>query len=219
MSFFDQGVERGGFEEGIGVAVERMLAGPEFLFLTEKVPANIAEGELYSLPDLEMASRLSFFIWSSIPDEELLSVAESGKLKNPKVLEQQVRRMLDDPRSIALVKNFASQWLTLGKLNVAAPDIDIFPYFDDNLREAFRTETELFIDHVMREDKPLLEMLTADYTFINERLAGHYGISDIYGNHFRKVMLEDESRGGLLGQGSILTVTSLRKPDSTYHSR
>lgn len=208
MSFFDQGVERGGFEEGIGVAVERMLAGPEFLFLTEKVPTNIAEGELYTLPDLEMASRLSFFIWSSIPDEELLSVAESGKLKNPKVLEQQVRRMLDDPRSIALVKNFASQWLTLGKLNVAAPDIDIFPYFDDNLREAFRTETELFIDHVMREDKPLLEMLTADYTFINERLAGHYGISDIYGNHFRKVMLEDESRGGLLGQGSILTVTS-----------
>lgn len=208
MGFFDQGVAKGGFEEGIGVAIERMLAGPEFLFIAEKVPANLAEGELYTLPDLEFASRLSFFIWSSIPDDELLSAAESGNLKDPRVLEQQVRRMLDDPRSIALTKNFASQWLTLGKLNVAAPDIDIFPYFDDNLREAFRTETELFIDHIMREERPLLEMLMADYTFINERLAGHYAIPNVYGNHFRMIKFEDERRGGLLGQGSILTVTS-----------
>ncbi len=208
MGFFDQGVANGGFEQGIGVAIERMLAGPEFLFITEKVPVNVAKGEIYDLPDLELASRLSLFIWSSIPDEELLAAAESGELNDPKVLEKQVRRMLDDPRSIALVKNFASQWLTLGKLNVAAPDIDIFPYFDDNLREAFRTETELFIDHIMREERPLMEMLTADYTFLNERLAGHYGIDGIFGNHFRKVALDGEGRGGLLGQGSILTVTS-----------
>ncbi|NNE36840.1 MAG: DUF1592 domain-containing protein, partial [Gammaproteobacteria bacterium] len=208
MGFFDQGVTKSGFEEGIGVAIERMLAGPEFLFITEKVPANVADGEIYNLPDLELASRLSFFIWSSIPDEELLAAAESGELSDPGLLEKQVRRMLADPRSIALVKNFASQWLTLGKLNVAAPDIDIFPYFDDNLREAFRTETELFIDHIMREERPLMEMLTADYTFLNERLADHYGIEGIFGNHFRMVDLDGEGRGGLLGQGSILTVTS-----------
>ena len=209
MNFYDQGKAKKGFEEGIGLAIERMLAGPEFLFITEKVPNNVTEDELYELPTLELASRLSFFLWSSIPDDELLSIAESGKLKNPEVLEYQVQRMLEDSRSMALVKNFAAQWLTLGKLNVAAPDIDIFPYFDDNLRESFRKETELFLDFNLRKNRPLLELLTADYTFLNERLARHYGIPNIYGNHFRKVALDDdETRGGLLGQGSVLTVTS-----------
>jgi hypothetical protein len=208
LDFYHQGHARGGFEEGIGMATERMLAGPEFLFIAEKLRGGIKPGDIYQISDLEMASHLSFFLWSQIPDNELLSLAEEGKLKDPDVLEQQVRRMLADPRSRALVKNFAAQWLTLDKLNVAAPDIEIFPYFDENLRESFRTETELFIEHVMREERPLLELLTADYTFINERLAEHYEIPDVYGNHFRKVSLPDDSRGGLLGQGSILTVTS-----------
>ena len=208
LEFYRQGREDDGFEAGIGLAIERILAGPEFLFIAERMPAGSAPGELYHIPDLELASKLSFFLWSQVPDEELLSVAEAGHLSRPDVLEQQVRRMLDDPRSRALVENFAAQWLTLGKLNVAAPDIEIFPYFDENLREAFRRETELFIEYVMRAERPLLELLIADYTFVNERLARHYGMSGIYGNHFRKVSLPDNTRGGLLGQGSILTVTS-----------
>ncbi|MDH3532928.1 MAG: DUF1592 domain-containing protein [Gammaproteobacteria bacterium] len=208
LGFYRQGQQRGGFEEGVGAAIERILAGPEFLFIAERVPENVPPGELYAVSDLELASRLAFFIWSQIPDEELLDLAESGQLQDADVLEQQVRRMLDDPRSRALVENFAAQWLTLGKLNIAAPDIEIFPYFDENLRQAFRKETELFIDHVLRQERPLLELLTADYTFVNERLAKHYQIPDVYGNHFRKVKLPDDERGGLLGQGSILTVTS-----------
>ncbi|MGY8813814.1 MAG: DUF1592 domain-containing protein [Gammaproteobacteria bacterium] len=208
LDFYRQGQRKNGFEAGIGIAIERILAGPEFLFLTENVPQSVSPDEVYPLSDLELASRLSIFLWSQIPDDELLTIAESGKLKNPGVLEQQVKRMLDDPRSLALVENFAAQWLTLGKLNVAAPDIEIFPYFDDNLRESFKKETELFIQHILREDRPLLEILTADYTFINERLAKHYEIPNIFGNHFRKVNLPDNTRGGLLGQGSILTVTS-----------
>jgi hypothetical protein len=208
LDFYRQGQQKNGFEAGIGIAIERILAGPEFLFLTEKVPQSTTPGEIYPISDLELATRLSIFLWSQIPDEELLTIAVSGKLKNPGVLEKQVKRMLDDPRSLALVKNFAAQWLTLGKLNVAAPDIEIFPYFDDNLRESFRKETELFIQHILREDRPLLEILTADYTFINERLAKHYDIPNVFGNHFRKVILPNNTRGGLLGQGSILTVTS-----------
>jgi hypothetical protein len=208
LEFYRQGQQKGGFEAGVGVAIERILAGPEFLFIVERVPEDMAPGELYRISDLELASRLSFFLWSQIPDEELLGIAESGQLRNPHVLEQQVRRMLDDPRSVALVKNFAAQWLTLGKLNIVAPDIEIFPYFDENLRQSFRKETELFIEHVLRQERPLLELLTADYTFINERLAKHYDVPDVYGNHFRKVSLPPEFRGGLLGHGSILTVTS-----------
>lgn len=208
LGFYEDGQQRGGFEAGIGAAVERILAGPEFLFITESIPDAANPGDLYRLSDFEMASRLSFFLWSQIPDDELLAVAESGQLRETNVLLQQVRRMLDDPRSVALVENFAAQWLTLGKLNIAAPDIEIFPYFDDNLRQAFRKETELFIEHILREDRPLLELLTANYTFINERLAKHYDIPNVFGDHFRKVTLSDETRGGLLGQGSILTVTS-----------
>lgn len=208
LEFYREGQSTSDFEAGIGLALERILAGPEFLFITETVPEDAEPGELYQLSDLELASRLSFFLWSQIPDDELLSVAEAGHLRDPVVLEQQVRRMLGDPRSRALVENFAAQWLTLGKLNVAAPDTEIFPYFDENLRQAFRKETELFIEHVLRQERPLLELLTADYTFVNERLARHYQIPGVYGNHFRKVTLPDETRGGLLGQGSILTVTS-----------
>lgn len=208
LGFYEDGRQKGGFEEGIGTAVERVLAGPEFLFITESVPDDAGPGDLYQLSDFELASRLSFFLWSQIPDEELLGFADSGRLRDPAVLRRQVHRMLDDPRSVALVENFAAQWLTLGKLNIAAPDIEIFPYFDDNLRLAFRKETELFIQHILREGRPLLELLTANYTFINERLAKHYQIPNVFGNHFRKVNLSDETRGGLLGQGSILTVTS-----------
>ena len=208
LEFYRQGLLDGGFEAGIGAAVERVLAGPEFLFIAERVPDDVSPGELYAVSELELASRLSFFIWSQIPDGELLDLAESGQLQDPDALERQVRRMLDDPRSLALVENFAAQWLTLGKLNIAAPDIEIFPYFDENLRQAFRKETELFIEHVLRQERPLLELLTADYTFVNERLAKHYQIPVVYGNHFRKVQLPDDKRGGLLGQGSILTVTS-----------
>jgi len=208
MGFFRQGQQQGGFDEGIGHAIERILAGPRFLFVTEYVPENTGAGELYRIPDVELATRLSLFLWSSIPDEELLALAESGQLANPEMLANQVKRMLDDPRSRTLVDNFASQWLTLNRLNVAAPDNEIFPYFDDNLRQDMRRETVHFFEYIFRNNRPILELLDADYTFMNERLAQHYGIPDIYGNHFRKVTLGGETRGGLLGHGSILTVTS-----------
>ena len=208
LGFYRQGQRDKGFEAGIGMAIERMLAGPEFLFLAERVPEDVASGSVYRISDMELATRLSLFLWSSIPDDELLSIAEAGRLSEPAILEQQVRRMLDDPRSNAMIDNFAAQWLNLGKLNVAAPDIELFPYFEDNLRRALQTETKLFFEYVFRNDRPLLELLDADYTFVNERLARHYGIPDIYGNHFRKVSLANMPRGGLLGQGSILTVTS-----------
>jgi hypothetical protein len=151
---------------------------------------------------------VALFLWRSLPDDELLRLAAAGRLSEPRILEQQVRRMLGDPRSETLVSGFAAQWLGLGKLNVTQPNTDLFPYFEDNLREAFRKETELFFDYVLRNDRPLLELLDADYTFVNERLARHYGIPGVYGSHFRKVGLPDDRRGGLLGQGSILTVTS-----------
>ena len=163
----------------------------------------------YRVSDLELASRLSFFLWSSIPDDELLNVASAGKLHEPAVLERQVRRMLADARSRALVDNFAAQWLHLRNLDSITPDMRLFPDFDDNLRQAFRQETELFVDSILREDRSVLDLLRADYTFVNERLAKHYGIPHVYGSHFRRVALdEDSERGGLLRQGSILTVTS-----------
>lgn len=207
MGLYRQAADSG-FESGIGLAIERILAGPEFLFIIERAPSNIGENETFKLSDLELATQLSLFLWSSIPDDELLAVAESGRLSEPVILRQQVQRMLDDPRSIALVENFAAQWLQLRSLNAAAPNDDLFPYFDDNLLEAFKTETELFFDYILRNDRPLLELIDADYTFVNDRLARHYGIPDIHGSHFRKVSLTDPTRGGLLGQGSILTLTS-----------
>jgi hypothetical protein len=207
MDFYRQGNSKG-FEEGIGLAIERMLAGPEFLFIVVEQSEEINEGEIFRISDLELATQLSFFLWSSIPDDELLILAESGRLSDPEVLPQQVSRMLNDQRSDALVTNFASQWLQLGILNAAAPNGDLFPYIDDNLLRAFQKETELFFEYILEKDRPLLELLDANYTFVNDRLARHYGIPNIYGSHFRKVSLQGTNRGGLLGQGSILTLTS-----------
>ena len=208
MSFYRAGRSEGDFEAAIGTALERILVGPEFLFRIERDPADVAPDATYRISDLELASRLSFFLWSSLPDDELLGVAESDRLHDPAVLEQQVRRMLADSRSKALVNNFAGQWLFLRNLPSVSPDPEVFPYFDDNLREAFQRETELFFESLLREDRSVLELLNADYTFLNERLAQHYGISNIHGSHFRRVPLSDENRRGLLGHGSILTVTS-----------
>jgi hypothetical protein len=186
------------------------LVGPEFLFRVERDPANLAPNTVYRLSDLELASRLSFFLWSSIPDDPLLDLAQRGNLKDPAVLEQQVRRMLSDPRSKMLVTSFAGQWLYLRNIGASRPDPELFTEFDENLREAFRQETELFIGSALREDQSVLRLLDADYTFVNERLARHYGIPNIYGSHFRRVTLgpELDARRGLLGQGSLLTVTS-----------
>ncbi len=208
LDFFAAGREEGGFEEGIGLAVERVLIGPEFIFRAERDHEGVTPGEAYPLSDLELASRLSFFLWSSIPDEELLGLAAEGKLSEPGVLEAQARRMLADPRSEALVDSFAGQWLFLRNLRNASPDPDVFPYFDENLREAFLRESLLLFGSIVREDRSVMDLLNADYTFVNDRLASHYKIPGVYGSHFRRVELQDESRRGLLGQGSILTVTS-----------
>jgi hypothetical protein len=197
-----------GFEAGIGLAIERILAGPEFLFVVERTPANLTADQIFKISDMELATQLSLFLWSSLPDDELLLVAESGHLSDPKVLRQQVQRMLDDPRSEALVKNYAAQWLQLRNLNAAAPNDDLFPYFDDNLLQAFQKETELFFNYNLRNGRPLLELLDANYTFLNSRLARFYDIPNIHGSHFRKVTLPEGTRGGILGQGSILTLTS-----------
>ena len=211
MEFYRAGRSDGGFDAGIQLALERLLISPDFLFRVERDPADIAPETVYALSDLELASRLSFFLWSSIPDAELLDVAESGALSDPAVLEQQTRRMLADPRSKALVQNFAGQWLYLRNLRSVVPDAVTFPEFDENLRDAFRQETELFVESMIRDDRSLLDLLGADYTFANERLAEHYGIPGVYGSHFRRVPLEGdlaERRGGILGHGSLLTVTS-----------
>jgi mono/diheme cytochrome c family protein len=209
MKFYREGRTDGGFEAGVEMALRAVLVSPEFLFRVEQDPANIAPKTAYRISDLELASRLSFFIWSSIPDDELLDQAIRGKLRTPAVLEQQVRRMLADPRSRALVDNFAGQWLFLRNLAGVKPDMRLFPDFDDNLRQALREETELFFDSIMREDRSVLDLLRAKYTFVNERVAKHYGIPNVYGSRFRRVELGDDSvRGGLLGQGSILTLTS-----------
>jgi mono/diheme cytochrome c family protein len=199
----------GDFEAGIEMALSAVLVSPQFLFRVEHDPAGIPPNTVYRISDLDLASRLSFFLWSSIPDDELLGVAIAGKLHEPDVLERQVRRMLADARSRALVSNFASQWLHLRNLDSISPDMRLFPDFDDNLRQAFRQETELFFESVLREDRSVLDLLSAKYTFVNERLAKHYGIPHVYGTRFRRIALDDDSwRGGLLRQGSILTVTS-----------
>jgi uncharacterized protein DUF1592/uncharacterized protein DUF1588/uncharacterized protein DUF1585/uncharacterized protein DUF1587/uncharacterized protein DUF1595 len=198
-----------GFDAGIELALSAMLVSPSFLFRVEQDPAGVAPNTAYRVSDLDLATRLSFFLWSSIPDEELLSAAVAGKLREPATLERQVRRMLADPRSRALVTNFASQWLHLRNLASITPDMRLFPDFDDNLRQAFRQETELFVESVLHEDRSALDLLKANYTFVNERLAKHYGIPHVYGSRFRRVALdEDSGRGGLLRQASILLVTS-----------
>ena len=208
MNFYTSGRADGGFDRGIQRALRAILVDPEFLFRIESQPMGVAPATAYRVTDVELASRLSFFLWSSIPDDELLMLAERGELSEPDVLRRQVRRLLADPRSSALVENFAGQWLYLRNLRSVAPDPDAFPEFDDNLREAFVRETELFVASQIREDRNVVDLLTADYTFLNQRLARHYGIPNVYGNHFRRVSLDGGLRGGLLGQGSILTATS-----------
>jgi len=209
LALYQKGRAAGGFDAGIEMALAGVLVSPNFLFRVEPDPAGVAPKTPYRVSDLELASRLSFFLWSSIPDEALLKVAIAGRLREPLELERQVRRMLADPRSQALVDNFAAQWLHLRNLASMTPDMRLFPAFDDNLRQAFRQETELFFASVLSEDRSVLDLLRADYTFVNERLAKHYGIPHVYGSHFRRLALDENSeRGGLLRQGSILTVTS-----------
>jgi len=198
-----------GFDAGIEMGLSAVLSSPEFLFRIERDPAKVSAGGVYPISDVELASRLSFFLWSSIPDDELIDLAARGDLDKPAVLQRQVTRMLADPRSRNLVTNFASQWLHLRNLDSMTPDMRLFPDFDDNLRQAFRQETEMLVDSVIRENRSVLDLLSANYTFVNERLAKHYGIPNIYGSRFRRIEFgEDGTRGGLLRQGSILLVTS-----------
>jgi cytochrome c551/c552 len=210
MSFYQQGRNDGSFDTGIERALQRILADPEFVFRKEAEPENIAANKSYRISDLELASRLSFFLWSSIPDDELIDVASKNKLHEPAVLEQQVRRMLADSRADRLVINFTGQWLNLRALQSWAPTVSIFPDFDDNLRLAMRKETELFVGSVVHEDRPLTDLLDAKYTYLNERLAKHYGIPGVYGSDFRRVELtpEFDMRRGLLGQASVETISS-----------
>jgi hypothetical protein len=208
LDFYKEGRANATFDAGIQRGFERILASPSFLFRIEREPANAAPGSIYRLSDIDLASRISFFLWSSIPDDELRTAAIAGKLKQPAVLEKQVRRMLADTRSNALVDNFVDQWLQMGKIAGLVPDPDAFPEFDENLREAMHQETREFVAGQLREDRSVLDLLTADYSYLNERLARHYGIPDVYGSHFRKVTFTDGVRGGLLGQAGVLTVTS-----------
>jgi hypothetical protein len=224
LPFYERGRKEGSFNLGVQKALERLLVSSQFLFRIEREPSNVGAGAAYRVSDLELASRLSFFVWSSIPDDELLDVAAAGRLKDPKVLEQQVRRMLADPRSESLITNFAAQWLYLRDIAAKQPDEILFADFDETLRTAMQRETELFISSVFRpstcaqgalscvegrENRSVLDLLRANYTFLNERLARHYGVPNIKGSYFRRVTFPEGSvRGGLLGQGSVLTITS-----------
>ena len=209
MAFYRAGRKDGDFDAGIGRALSAVLINPEFLLRVETEPKSAQPGAAYRISDLELASRLSFFLWSSIPDDELLELAARGRLNRPEELEKQTRRMLADPRSVNLSTNFAGQWLRLRNLDAVTPSTRLFPDFDDNVRQAFRQETELFLDSVRRDDRSVLDLIRADYTFLNERLAKHYGIPNVYGSRMRRVTLAPESRrGGLLRQGSVLSVTS-----------
>lgn len=209
LTFYKAGRTERGFDAGIEMALRRMLVSPSFLFRAERDPVNAAEGDSHRISDVELASRLSYFLWSSMPDDELLQVAESGKLRDNEVLQQQVRRMLADQRSKALVDNFVGQWLNLRSMRTASPDPEIFYEFDNSLRAAFEKETELFFEAMLREDHSVVDLLNADFTFVNERLARHYEIPNIYGGSYRRVTLQDEARMGLLGKGSVQVVTSL----------
>src|SRR5262249_26263016 len=207
LNFYQQGRKDGDFEIGIQQALARILVAPAFLYRVEEEPANVADGGIYRLSDLELASRLSFYLWSSMPDDELLDLAAKGRLRDPKVFEQQTRRMLADTKSQALVTNFAGQWLglrELAKVETSAKN------FDDNLRQSFKRETELLFESIVREDRSIVNLLDADYTFVDERLAQHYAIPNIHGSHFRRVTLNAAShRRGVLGQGSFLTMSSV----------
>jgi hypothetical protein len=206
LGFYDTARKTGTFDAGIEQALARVLVDPRFVFRFEKEPANVPEGSAYRVSDVELASRLSFFLWSSIPDDELMGIAMQGKLHDPAVLEQQTRRMLADEKSDALVSNFGGQWLYLRELKSARPEVR---GFNDELRQAFRRETEMLLSSVVREDRSVADLLDANYTFVNETLARHYGIPNVRGNNFRRVTLQDDARRGLLGQSSILLVTSV----------
>ena len=209
LSFYQRRRNDGGsFDAGIESALQFILASPEFLFRIEPDPPAVAAGASYRIDDLELASRLSFFLWSTLPDDQLVNLAVQKRLHDPAVLQQQVKRMLADPKANALISNFAEQWLFLRNLKTSAPNLDAFPDFDDNLRQAMKQETELFFGSIIREDRNVMDLLTADYTFVNQRLAEHYGIPGVYGSQFRRVHIDDPNRRGLLGQASILTVTS-----------
>jgi hypothetical protein len=209
MQFYARGRQEGGsFDTGIDLGLRRILSSPKFIFRAERDPATVAAGTAYELGDLDLASRLSFFLWSTLPDDTLLDLAAKGRLRAPGVLEQQVRRMVLDPKSQAFADNFMGQWLQLRNIRNKQPNSHEFPDFDDNLRRALQTETEMFVSSIIREDRSLLDLMTADYTFVNERLARHYEIPRIYGSHFRRVTLTDNARRGLLGKGAILLVTS-----------
>jgi cytochrome c553 len=208
LAFYDDERRHSDFEGGIELALRFMLSSPPFIFRIESEPRELPAGAVYALSDQDVASRLSFFLWSSIPDDALLTAAERGELREPAGVERQVRRMVADPRAEALVENFAGQWLYLRNLTGTRPDPPSFPDFDDNLRQSLRRETELFFTSIMQEDRSIIDLLTADYTFVNERLARHYSIPGIYGDRFRRVPVTDDRRRGLLGQGSVLTVTS-----------
>jgi hypothetical protein len=208
MAFYDAGRREGGLEGGIELATRAVLVSPKFVFRVERDPAGVAPGRPYRVSDVDLASRLSFFLWSSIPDDELLDLASRGQLSKPAILDAQVTRMLADPRSQALIDNFAGQWLHIRNLRNTTPDKNDFPDFDDNLRQAFERELELFVGSIVAEDRSVLDLMTADYTFVNERLAKHYEIPNVYGPHFRRVPLEQDARRGLLGKGGVLTLTS-----------
>jgi hypothetical protein len=213
VALYRQGAATGGFETGIRLALQKILVSPEFLFRVELDPADAAPGSVHRIRDIELASRLSFFLWSSIPDDELLAVAERGELSNPAVLESQIKRMLADPRSQALVKNFTGQWLFLRNIAGMQPDTSAFPNFDENLRDALRKETELVLESTLREDRSVADLLSTNYTFVNQRLAAHYGIKGVYGSEFQRIAVNDPRRQGLLGHASIMAVTSY--PDRT----
>ena len=208
LGFYQEGRAAGSFDAGIQRGLERILAAPSFLFRVHREPVDLPAGTVYPLSDLDLASRMSFFVWGSIPDDALLDAAAAGDLDDPGGIARQVRRMLDDPRASALVTSFAHRWLELNKLAGLTPNELAYPEFDENLREAMERETHLFVESQLRDDRPVTELLTARYTFLNARLATHYGIPDVYGNHFRRVKLVGGTRGGLLGQASVLSVTS-----------
>ena len=208
MKFYDAGRSDGSFDRGVEMALRAVLVSPKFIFRIEHDPGGVAPGVPYRINDLELASRLSFFLWSSIPDDELLDVASKGRLRKPEEIERQVRRMLADPKAQALVSNFAGQWLHIRNLRSTTPDKNDFPDFDDNLRQAFERELDLFVGSIITEDRSVLDLMTADYTFVNERLAKHYRIPNVYGPDFRRVTVTQDARKGLLGKGGILLVTS-----------
>ena len=209
LAFYNDAREAGGgFDAGIRAGLVRILASPAFVFRAEEDPANLPAGAAHRITDIELASRLSFFLWSSIPDDELLDLAAAGRLGEPGVLEAQVGRMIVDPRADGMMTEFTGQWLQLRNLDKVTPDLLLFPDFDDNVRQAFRRETELLFTSIVRENRSVLDLLDADFTFLNERLARHYGIEGVYGSQFRRVVVTDPNRRGLLGHGSFLSLTS-----------